>query len=105
MDERRRVIIKAQVTKIEGTPEERVKNLGQIFGSHVLERSLNFQKDRVPHDEMHFLPRCDSKEPVEAWFMYDLNYSGELSKDELRKVPHEVYLASFVSGRWYVRLH
>ncbi len=35
MDELRRIIIRAQVTNIEGAPEERVKNLGQIFGSCV----------------------------------------------------------------------
>ncbi|KAI2630351.1 hypothetical protein GGS26DRAFT_107427 [Hypomontagnella submonticulosa] len=100
MDGPRRVIIRTRVTYIEGTPEERVKNFGQVFGSHVLERPLKAPKDGPPHDEMHFLPGCDSPDPVSAWFIYDLNYVGDVNKEELRKIPHDVYLASLVEGEW-----
>jgi len=101
MDKPRRVIIKARVTDIEGAREERVRNFGQVFGLTVLERPLNFLQHDLPHDEMHFLPNCDSEDPIAAWFVYDLNYAGELSKEDLGGIPHEVYVASLVDGKWY----
>ena len=98
--DQRRIIIKALVTDIEGLPEERVKNLGQTFCANVLQRDLNFGQG-LPHDEMHFLPNCDSANPVSAWFIYDLNYMGKLSAQKLEKIAHEVYSASLVNGHWY----
>jgi hypothetical protein len=39
---------------------------------------------------MHFLPKFDSKNNVNAWFLYDFNVSGPLGKGEVSTIPHEV---------------
>jgi len=99
--EPRRVIIRARVTDMEGGREERVKNFDQVFGLTVLERPLNLLLRDLPHDEMHFLPNCDSEDSVAAWFVYDLNCAGDLSKEDLGKISHEMYIPSLVNDKWY----
>jgi hypothetical protein len=97
----RRVAIKVKVTDIEGEPVGRVPTMARIFASAVLKRNFNFDPNARPRDQMHFLPRFDSPNPVEAWFLYDFNYDDRVQQD-LARIPHDVYLASFVNGIWYV---
>ncbi|EJT79025.1 hypothetical protein, variant [Gaeumannomyces tritici R3-111a-1] len=102
-----RVIIRTRVTNINGPPEDRAYNLGQIFCSHVLNRQLRVAPDgddencEQPVDAVHFLPLCDSPQPVHAWFMYDLNFDRrQRAPQDLAQIPHEVYLCSLIDGRW-----
>lgn len=95
-----RVIIRALVTDIEGIPEARVKVLGQVFASQVLGRALNHRPQDTPHDELHFLPGCDSRKPIKGYFIYDFNYTKELTRDELQQVQHDVYYAHLLNGEW-----
>lgn len=106
-----RVIIRTRVTNISGPPEDRARNLGQIFCSHVLKRQLRTRPDDddgggdgQPFDAVHLLPLCDSPHPVHAWFMYDLNFDSRAAPQDLAQIPHEVYLCSLIDGRWYVFL-
>ncbi|KLU81440.1 hypothetical protein MAPG_00529 [Magnaporthiopsis poae ATCC 64411] len=102
-----RVILRTRVTNISGPPEDRARNLGQIFCLHVLNRQLKTgpdddddDDDGRPFDVVHLLPLCDSPHPVHAWFMYDLNFDSQAAPQDLAQIPHEVYLCSLIDGRW-----
>lgn len=95
------MIIRALVTDIEGAPEERVKVFGQIFASQILGRTFNPRRQDTPHDELHFLPGCDSRKPTKGHFIYDINFSKDLTKDELQQIRHDVYYAHLHNGEWY----
>jgi hypothetical protein len=89
------------VTDIEGAPEERVKVFGQIFASRILGRPFNPRQQDTPHDELHFLPGCDSRKPTKGYFIYDFNFTKDLTKDELQNIRHYVYYAHLNNGEWY----
>ncbi len=95
-----RVIIRVCVTDIPAKPVERVYRLGCDFCEQVLHRPLNKNLQDECHDAMHFLPKCDSENKVNAWFLYDFNVTGSLDKGEVLTIRHEVYLATRQGESW-----
>ncbi|KAF2245219.1 hypothetical protein BU26DRAFT_522318 [Trematosphaeria pertusa] len=89
----KRIIIQAYVTDIPGTPEERPFQLGNEFCKQMLERPIKAQVQLPAYDNIHLLPKFDSQKG-KAWFIYDLDVTGRMTREELSKIPHEVYLAS-----------
>lgn len=99
----RRVIMRVRVTSIPGNPQARVYRLGRDFCQDILQRPFNNNLQEEPHDAMHFLPNCDSENDVNAWFIYDFNVTGPLSKEEVLTIAHEVYHATRIGEAWWVR--
>ncbi|KAH9222681.1 hypothetical protein DL95DRAFT_143274 [Leptodontidium sp. 2 PMI_412] len=97
----RRVIIRVCVTDIPAAnPQERVYRLGRDFCQQILQRSFNNNLQDECHDAMHFLPNFDSENNVKAWFIYDFDVTGPLSKEEVLTIPHEVYHATRKENTW-----
>lgn len=97
-----RVIIRTCVTDIPGEPTERVYHLGGHFCQQILRRPLNINLQTTCYDAMHFLPNFDSKNAVRAWFIYDFNVTGPLTREEVCTITHEVYHASRQDNSWSV---
>ena len=95
-----RVIIRACVTDIPGEIGRRPNTLGQIFCSEVLHRNFNKDIKLSGFDSMHIPPGFESRQPIKRWFVCDFNVVSELRKEELLAIPHLVYHASLISGRW-----
>ncbi|TAQ88810.1 hypothetical protein B7494_g2867 [Chlorociboria aeruginascens] len=96
----RRVIIRAWVTDIPADPQERVYCLGRDVCQQILYRPFNNNLQDKCHDAMHFLPNFDSENNVKAWFIYDFNVTGPLSKAAVLTIPHEVYQATRKEDTW-----
>ncbi|TQB67560.1 hypothetical protein MPDQ_005267 [Monascus purpureus] len=96
----KRVIIKARVTDIDGEPQRRSNTLGEAFCKQVLGREFHAQPQPTGYDHVHIPGEFDSAEPKERWFVFDLNVTGELSKEDVAQIPHQVYLASRRGNTW-----
>jgi hypothetical protein len=90
----KRVCIKACVQDIPGNPLARTSTLGELFCQKVLRRPFRETLDVESYDHSHIPPGFDSPNPVNVWFVFDLDVKGELDKERLDSVPHFVYLAS-----------
>jgi len=95
-----RVIIRACVTDIPSEMSWRPNTLRQIFCSEVLHRDFNKDIKLSGYDSMHISPGFESLQPIKQWFVCDLNVVSELGKEELLVIPHLVYHASWINGRW-----
>ena len=95
-----RVIIRVCVTDIPAQPVERVYCLGRDFCQQILHRPFNKNLQDECHDAMHFLPNFDSKDHVNAWFLFDFNVTGPLDKGEVLTIPHKVYSATRQGESW-----
>ncbi len=95
-----RVFIRACVTDIPGEMSRRPNTLGQIFCSEVLHRDFNKDIKLSGFDSVHIPPGFESLQPIKRWFVCDLNVVSELGKEELLAIPHLVYHASLINGRW-----
>jgi len=95
-----RVIIHACVADIPGDINRRPNTLGQIFCSEVLHRDFNKDIKLSGFDSVHIPPDFESVQPIKGWFVCDLNVVSELEKEELPAIPHLVYHASLINGRW-----
>lgn len=93
-----RICIYVRVTDIPGDPLARSETLGKLFCDEVLRRPFRPALSPSSYDHGHLLPGFDSDEPVSEWFIYDLNVTCELAKDELVNVPHHVFFASLQGG-------
>lgn len=95
-----RIIIRVCVTDIPGEISRRPDTLGQIFCSEVLHRDFNPDINLSGFDSIHIPPSFESLQPINQWFICDLNVVCELEKEELLAIPHRVYHASLVDGTW-----
>ncbi|KAH7016607.1 hypothetical protein B0J12DRAFT_418249 [Macrophomina phaseolina] len=93
-----RICIYVRVTDIPGDPLARSDMLGKLFCEEVLRRPFRPALSPSSYDYGHLLPGFDSQEPVSKWFIYDLNVTCELAKDELVNIPHHVFFASLQGG-------
>jgi hypothetical protein len=93
-----RIVIYACVTDIPGDASRRPWTLGNLFCNAILHRDLNAKLHVSGFDSMHIPHGFDSERPTKRWFIYDLNVVRTLDKDELLKIPHLVYLASWQHG-------
>ncbi|TAQ90621.1 hypothetical protein B7494_g1032 [Chlorociboria aeruginascens] len=75
---------------IPANPQERVYRLDRHFCQQILQRLFNNNLQDECHDAMHFLPNSDSENNVKAWFPYDLDVTGLLSKEEVLTISHDV---------------
>ena len=90
-----RVVTRAYVPDILGKPRQNPLGLGQIYCRHILQRDFRPEADSSGYcDSFHALLRHDSTEAVLAWFLYDMDVREPFSKEEISRLPHEVYLAS-----------
>jgi len=89
-----RVCIRACVTDVPGEPLSRTTTLGQEFCRKMLNRQFRSKPALEGYDHDHIPPSFDSLKPVSVWFVFDLNVTSELTREELSGVPHYVYLAS-----------
>ncbi|EKD15646.1 hypothetical protein MBM_06274 [Drepanopeziza brunnea f. sp. 'multigermtubi' MB_m1] len=97
-----RVIIRACVTDIPGDPHARPHRLGRDFCQQILSRPYADDLQAECHDATHILPNLDAPNEGRAWFMYDFNVVGPLSKQEILAIPHSVYHATRRGDSWYV---
>lgn len=89
-----RVCIYVKVTDIPGNPLRRTTTVGEEFCNQILGRPFQNQLSLLGYDQDHIPANFDSPNPVSVWFVYDLNVTGELSKEQMDDIPHYVYLAS-----------
>ncbi|KAF2787485.1 hypothetical protein K505DRAFT_190728, partial [Melanomma pulvis-pyrius CBS 109.77] len=89
-----RVCIRACVTDVPGNPLERTTTLGQAFCRKILNRQFQSIPDLLGYDHDHIRPSFDSPNPVLVWFVFDLNVTSELSREQLHNIPHFVYIAT-----------
>ncbi|KAF1961586.1 hypothetical protein CC80DRAFT_401842 [Byssothecium circinans] len=89
-----RVCIRICVTDVPGDPLDRTATLGRVFCSKILDRPFQPLPGLLGYDHGHIPPSFDSSNPVSAWFIYDLNVTSELGKEQLNDIPHYVFLAS-----------
>ena len=90
-----RIIIRACVLDIPGRIEDRAKTLGHIFVLQEYDRSLNCTPTNEAFDAVHILEPQMSRNPVRAWFMYDLNVTQARSETEQSRLRHKAYLACY----------
>ncbi|KAJ5040350.1 uncharacterized protein L3040_006006 [Drepanopeziza brunnea f. sp. 'multigermtubi'] len=95
-----RVIIRACVTDIPGDPHARPHRLGRDFCQQILSRPYADDLQAECHDATHILPNLDAPNEGRAWFMYDFNVVGPLSKQEILAIPHSVYHATRRGDSW-----
>jgi hypothetical protein len=95
-----RVVIRVCVTDLPGNPLGRHTTLAELFSANVLHRPINQVVTAAGYDGVFIPPGFNSEKPVNKWFIYDLNVSGQKNRDELLKLPHKVYLASSHGGNW-----
>ncbi|KAI9050378.1 hypothetical protein LZ554_005543 [Drepanopeziza brunnea f. sp. 'monogermtubi'] len=97
-----RVIIRACVTDIPGDPHARPYRLGRDFCHQVFSRPYVNDLQAECHDATHILPNsaAPNDNDVRAWFIYDFNVVGPLSKQEILTIPHSVYHATRLGDSW-----
>jgi hypothetical protein len=88
-----RIVIRARVTDIPGPPRSRYITLADLFAAKVLRRNYQHAITSKGYDGVIIPPDFDSEKPVNRWFVYDLNVTGEKTREELLTLPHKVYLA------------
>jgi len=99
-----RVAIRVCVTDIPGDRYARAARLAREFSEQMRHQPFNNDPAAECHDSEHLLPRFDSEHAVNAWFLFDFNVKGSLSKEEVLAVPHEVYLATRQGDTWVFTL-
>ena len=90
----KRICIKACVQDIPGDPLARSSTSGELFRQSIFQRPFRETSDVKGYDHSHIPPGFDSPNPVKVWFIFDLDVKAELTKEQLKSVPHFVYLAS-----------
>lgn len=93
-----RVCIRACVTDIPGNPQARAVTLGTLFCEDVLNRSFQRALNTSHYDHCHIPADFDSHESITRWFVYDLDVTCELAKEDIGNIPHRVFLASRQGG-------
>ncbi|KAJ5936389.1 hypothetical protein N7454_005024 [Penicillium verhagenii] len=88
-----RVAIYATVTDIEGCPQQRHIQIGEQFCKYI-NREFHPLLDPVLYDHVHIPADFDSPKPLRRWFILDLNVTQALDNKDVRKLPHQVYLAT-----------
>lgn len=97
-----RVLVYARVSDIPGNPQARHIALGDLLTGNLLGRRF-YATPRPPvYDHVHIPADFDSSEPLERWFIFDLNVGETLSRSEVTRLPHLVYLASRQGDDWCV---
>ena len=86
-----RIIVKAYITDLPGTPQERHRSLGDLICQQLLGRKINVSFKDSTYDHIHIPGDFDSDRPVHKYFIYDLNITRALEKEELLQIPHLVY--------------
>ncbi|KAH6706298.1 hypothetical protein DL95DRAFT_411718 [Leptodontidium sp. 2 PMI_412] len=95
-----RVVIRVCVTDIPGNKLARATRLAHDFSEQVRRRPFNNNLNAECHDSEHLLPNFDSDNAVRAWFLFDFDVKGPLTKGEVLALPHEVYHASRQGDAW-----
>jgi methylsterol monooxygenase len=90
-----RVVIWTCVTDIPGVPQGRHHALAQAFCAKHLQRDFNWKLQASGYDHVHIPGDFDSDQPLKRWFILDLNVTGELGKEDVLRIPHQVFLASY----------
>ncbi|KAK5167842.1 uncharacterized protein LTR77_007541 [Saxophila tyrrhenica] len=99
-----RVIIRANVKSIPGDPLARPFALGELYSQQVLHRSLresgpgdepDDEQSPVGFDAVHLLPGFDSPNPIQGWFVFDIDVRREMGKKNICTLPHYNYSAQF----------
>jgi hypothetical protein len=95
-----RAVIRVCVTDIPGDRLARSHHLGRDFCSQVLGRKLT-ERHEGGIDFVHVLPNFDSKNPVNAWFLFDFNATEQIDKSQISTtIPHKVYHATRKNDSW-----
>lgn len=94
-----RIIIYARVTDIEGCPQGRHIKLGNDFCQDVLARPFKSTLRPGGYDHVHIPGGFDSDGPLKRWFILDLDVTQPLSREDVLRLPHKVYLASRQGAR------
>ncbi|KAL6234335.1 hypothetical protein BDW75DRAFT_241234 [Aspergillus navahoensis] len=95
-----RVLVYARVSDIPGHPQARHIALGDLLTGDLLGRKFHAIPRPPVYDHVHIPADFDSSQPLERWFIFDLNVGESLSRSEVTRLPHLVYLASRQGDQW-----
>jgi len=95
-----RIAIRVRVTDLPGDPNRRDVTLGELFSEKVLFRPIKPVTTVDGYDGVVLMGGFNSKNPVDVWFIYDLNVRGKKTREELLATPHKVYTASKHNDDW-----
>ncbi|RDW64321.1 uncharacterized protein DSM5745_09732 [Aspergillus mulundensis] len=95
-----RVLVYARVTDIPGLPQKRYLALGDLVARQLLSRNFHASVHPPVYDHVHIPADFDSEQPLERWFIFDLNVRKALPRSELLQLPHLVYFASRQGDKW-----
>ncbi|KAL4986290.1 hypothetical protein BDW68DRAFT_178907 [Aspergillus falconensis] len=95
-----RVLVFARVSDIPGHPQARHIALGDLLTGDLLGRKFHAIPRLPVYDHVHIPADFDSSQPLERWFIFDLNVGESLSRIEVTRLPHLVYLASRQGDQW-----
>lgn len=96
-----RAVVYANVTDIPGNPQRRPDTLAEAFCSQVLGREFNPTLQPSSYDHVHIPAEFDSDQPLKRWFIIDINVKEQLTTESVKRIPHQVYLASCQHAEWY----
>ena len=99
-----RVIIYARVSDVPDNPQRRHITLGDLLCKEVLNQGFHPQLQVTGYDHVHIPARFGSAKPFKRWFIFDLNVVTKLAREDVARIPHQVFLASRQAGdKRYVR--
>lgn len=93
-----RIVIYACVTDIDGWPQSRYVKIAGAFCENVLNRAFNHTLNPEGYDHIHIPGDFDSLQPLRRWFILDLDVIQRLDKEDVLRLPHQVFLATRQSG-------
>jgi methylsterol monooxygenase len=65
----------------------------------MLNRAFNPTLHLAGYDHVHIPADFDSQKPLKRWFILDLDVVQQLDKEDVRQLPHQVYIASQQNGK------
>ncbi|KAL4915470.1 hypothetical protein BDW62DRAFT_124645 [Aspergillus aurantiobrunneus] len=95
-----RIIVYVCVSDIPGHPQRRHIALGDAVCRDLLSRKFHDAPRPAVYDHVHIPADFDSGLPLNRWFIFDLNVRESLSSTDVKRIPHQVYLASRQGDEW-----
>lgn len=96
------MILRVLTIDIPGNLQDRQNTIARMFCKQVLNCLFNREIQVSKYDYSHVTPDFDSNTPVRRWFIYDLNVTHPLTRQEILSLAHVVYQVSQQGNKWYV---
>jgi hypothetical protein len=96
-----RIVVAVRATDLPGEPGKRHNTLAELISANILKRPFRPWPQVKSFDYSHTVPDLDTNQPKRKWFICDFNVKNELSRTEVRLLPHKVYSMSLQDNEWY----